>query len=185
MTERLPLLPLREACLLPGARMEIRVGRPGSVQALGQSGDGLVVVQQRQATNARPRQAEEFFVYGCTAEVDDVQPDASALAVTLVGLQRVKLVGVSPQMLSLQGLCTAAPASCEPDTHEAILALYGAQRERLKLPELSDPHLAVYGMARALEIADLQAVLDADDLSLPLQACLERIDRLAGVEWLH
>lgn len=97
------VLPTRDAVLLPGAVTELRVGRPCSVAAIRyamERDSRVVVVLQKKPAFDDPR-PDDLRAVGCVGElISATRESAEAAAVSVVGLERVRLGNVSPELLA-------------------------------------------------------------------------------------
>jgi ATP-dependent Lon protease len=117
------VLPTRDAVLLPGAVTELRIGRPCSVAAIrhAMERDARVVVllQKRPAIDS-PR-PDDLRSVGCVGEIiSATRESAEAAAVSVVGLERVRV-----DQLSADLLAEVTPLGWDPP-QPALPAHYGA-----------------------------------------------------------
>jgi ATP-dependent Lon protease len=89
----LPLLPVRDAVVFPGVTRPLAIGRPKSLAALAEAGQGgfLVIASQREAETEDPR-LDELWPVGCivrVARIIDARGDGKQAIV--VGVARTRL----------------------------------------------------------------------------------------------
>jgi ATP-dependent Lon protease len=94
----LPLLPLREGILLPGAEGRFYVGRVQSLKALKRAQEGdrrIFCLAQKDAKQESPGDEEDFVAYGTIARIESIRSSSKgARLVTLQGLVGAELMGV-------------------------------------------------------------------------------------------
>jgi ATP-dependent Lon protease len=127
----LPLLPLRDGALLPGAVATIPVGRPQSValiQSL-QPGDILIVAVQRDPAVVEPGHAD-LHPIAVAAKLQKAQRMPRGFQVTLEGVSRVRLEAMS----QTQPFMTATVVDVAEGASDVakILELQAALRAELK-----------------------------------------------------
>lgn len=189
MSTILPLIPLRDAALLPGTTAELLVGRPGTLAAIERAESGLVVLaQQQHATLAIPRSLRDLNPHACTGRIlQQWTTPSGQRKLRVEGISRVTLSALLPQLVLLTARVAPAPALLDPDAAEAALATYALWSEDLGLPsQCSDPALAVYRLAEALgDRLSTTPVLACPDLSEILVEVLDRLDARSGLAWVH
>ncbi len=103
LPEQLPLLPVRDAVVFPGVTRPLAIGRPKSLAALEQAGQGglLVVATQHDAQTEEPV-LEELHPVGCVvrvARVIDARGDGKqAIVVGVARARLLELVATDPAL---------------------------------------------------------------------------------------
>jgi ATP-dependent Lon protease len=140
MTQRepktLPLLPLRDGVLLPGAIATIPVGRVASVALINaiQAGDLVVVGVQKEASTVEPT-IEDLYDVAVVARMQKAQRMPRGYQVTLEGLSRVRLTGTAQQSPYL--IANVEDANDVERDPALVVQLAAALREELKELEQS------------------------------------------------
>lgn len=92
----LPVLPLRNTVILPGAFAPLSAGRPGSVAAidaaLAREDKALVIVAQRDPQQEQPSSLEDLYPVGTLAVLRKMARSASGAEVLVQGMERVRLL---------------------------------------------------------------------------------------------
>lgn len=193
----LPVLPTRDAVVLPGAVTELLVGRPGTIAALREAwaGEGRVLVLlQKQPRQDAPGPGD-FVGVGTVAELLDGQRLAeNAASVALRGVEPARLVGVERRgdglVATLEPLPWAPKVPPLPEgladfVRHVVGRVFSEQLSARALAGLSarDDAELVCAMSpiALLEPTELQAVLESGDLSLVVRrAVLIRDEVEAG-----
>ena len=187
----LPVLPLRNSVLYPGALMPLAVGRPKTLRLLNAMGTGgvIAVVSQRDKDIDEPS-PEDLYWVGTAARILKVLPeDESTLHVVVQGLERVRcteFVQTEPYIIA-----RVETAPVEDDEAVEVQALMRSLKHMATevielIPELpsgatellnhidSPSRLAYMIMTHlAVPVEDKQEVLQEDDLRLALRKTLK------------
>jgi len=186
----LPVLPLRNSVLYPGALMPLAVGRPKTLKLLNAIGTGgtIAVVSQRDKDNDSPH-ADELYWTGTTAKVLRVHhEDESTLHVVVQGIERLRIKEIIQEEPYLIARVEIVPV--EDDEHVETQALVRSLKELSAeiielIPELpsgavdlvnhidSPSRLAYMVMTHlAVPVEDKQEVLQEDDVRAALRKAL-------------
>ncbi|MBI3542160.1 MAG: endopeptidase La [Deltaproteobacteria bacterium] len=194
----LPLLPIRNAVVFPGASMPLIVGRPRSVRAVQVSrrdyDNLLVVVTQRLPTNGDPS-PDELYRTGALCRIDSLnETESGTYQLVLTGISRYRIgdISMSPDTPESEGVLLARGDTL-PDVHGAQLtrsrALFNSLKRLAKdildlLPGSGD---SLSRLVDSLDDATYLTNLCAAYLSLPVpekQALLENPNVEARMEHL-
>jgi len=186
----LPVLPLRNSVLYPGALMPLAVGRPKTLRLLNAVGTGgtIAVVSQRDKDNDNP-QPDELYWTGTAAKILRVHhEDENTLHVVVQGIERVRIkeiVQTEPYLIA-----RVDHVAVEDDDSVEIQALVRSLKEMAAeiielIPELpsgavdlvnhieSPSRLAYMVMTHlAVPVEDKQEVLQEDDVRMALRKAL-------------
>jgi ATP-dependent Lon protease len=186
----LPVLPLRNSVLYPGALMPLAVGRPKTLRLLNAVGTGgtIAVVSQRDKDNDAPH-ADELYWTGTSAKILRVHhEDESTLHVVVQGIERLRIKEVVQEEPYLIARVDIAPV--QDDDHVETQALVRSLKELASeiielIPELpsgavdlvnhidSPSRLAYMVMTHlAVPVEDKQEVLQEDDVRAALRKAL-------------
>ncbi|MCP3986883.1 MAG: endopeptidase La [bacterium] len=117
-----PVLPVRNAVVFPGMNVPLTVGRPGSLAALEEAGDGgyLVVASQRDPDTENPGM-DELYPVACIARVVrvvDARNEARQALVVGVVRTRMRQLPGSPASLrvAIDPIVEPAKSSAESET---------------------------------------------------------------------
>jgi ATP-dependent Lon protease len=186
----LPVLPLRNSVLYPGALMPLAVGRPKTLRLLNAVGTGgtIAVVSQRDKDNDSPH-ADELYWTGTSAKVLRVHhEDESTLHVVVQGIERIRIKEVVQEEPYLIARVDGVPV--QDDEHVETQALVRSLKEHAAeiielIPELpsgavdlvnhidSPSRLAYMVMTHlAVPVEDKQEVLQEDDVRAALRKAL-------------
>jgi len=140
VSERLPLLPLRDAALKPGTSDTLYVGRSSSLAAIksaAASGNRLFVVAQLDATREKPEQAD-FFKVGTVAEIMNTLrlPDGT-VRIVINGLHWAELVSIVDASDHSCGQIRAVSASSNEETGVRLSKPPGGERPDDLVEEIS------------------------------------------------
>jgi ATP-dependent Lon protease len=189
--QTLPVLPLRNSVLYPGALMPLAVGRPKTLRLLNAMGTGSVIaiVSQRDKEVDDPK-PEDLYWVGTAARILKVLPeDENTLHVVVQGLERIRCTEFTQEEPYLIAQIEAAPVKDEESVEVSALtrSLKHMATEVIELiPELpngatellnhieSPSRLAYMIMTHlAVPVEEKQAVLQEDDLCLGLRRTLQ------------
>jgi len=186
----LPVLPLRNSVLYPGALMPLAVGRPKTLRLLNAVGTGgtIAVVSQRDKDVDDP-QPDELYWVGTSAKILRVHhEDENTLHVVVQGIERVRcteFVQTEPYIIA-----RVESAAVEDEDSVEIQALIRSIKEMAAeiielIPELpsgavdlvnhidSPSRLAYMVMTHlAVPVEDKQEVLQEDDVRMALRRAL-------------
>ncbi len=187
----LPVLPLRNSVLYPGALMPLAVGRPKTLRLLNSVGTGgvIAIVSQRDKDIDDPA-PEDLYWVGTSARILKVLPeDEDTLHVVVQGLERIRcaeFVQTEPYIISR---VDHSPVEDDDDLEVSALmrSLQQMATEVIELiPELpsgatellnhieSPSRLAYMIMTHlAVPVEDKQEVLQEEDLKLVLRLTLK------------
>lgn len=187
----LPVLPLRNSVLYPGALMPLAVGRPKTLRLLNSVGTGgiIAIVSQRDKDVDEPR-PEDLYWVGTAARILKVLPeDEDTLHVVVQGLERIRCtefvqtepyiiaqvdsvmiedeesVEVSALMRSLKQMATEV-IELIPELPTGAADLVSHIESPSRLAYMIMTHLGV-------PVEDKQEVLQEDDLRLTLRLTLK------------
>lgn len=187
----LPVLPLRNSVLYPGALMPLAVGRPKTLKLLNDVGTGgtIAVVSQRDKNSDDPS-ADELFWTGTSAKILRIhKEDESTLHVVVQGVERIKIrefTGTEPYLMA-----TVEEAPTQDldtlDIQALVRSLKEMAGEIIELiPELpsgaidlvnhipSPSRLAYMVMTHlAVSVEEKQEILDEEDIKQTLRRVLE------------
>jgi ATP-dependent Lon protease len=131
---KLPVLPLRETVVFPGAAVPISAGRPGTVDAIERALQGdrrLFAVAQRE--NQDEVEAEMLYGVGTIVQIAQVQRGSGGMQLLIHGVRRATAVRYVPveEGLALEAVLEELP-DLGPESPEdaAFQALYTELRER-------------------------------------------------------
>src|SRR5690606_19960382 len=132
MSERLtlPVLPLRETVIFPGAAVPISAGRPGTVEAIQKALEG----------------SRELFAVCQRENVDDVKPEVLHQVGTIVRIVQVQRTRGGLQLL-IQGQARAFALSYAPAGEAMLEAIV---RPLVEHPPLDPKHEAFIALDREL-----------------------------------
>lgn len=186
----LPVLPLRNSVLYPGALMPLAVGRPKTLRLLNAVGTGgtIAVVSQRDKDTDNP-QPDELYWVGTAAKILRVHhEDENTLHVVVQGIERLRcteFVQTEPYIIA-----RVEHAPVEDEDSVEIQALIRSIKEMAAeiielIPELpsgavdlvnhidSPSRLAYMVMTHlAVPVEDKQEVLQEDDVRMALRRAL-------------
>jgi len=186
----LPVLPLRNSVLYPGALMPLAVGRPKTLRLLNAIGTGgtIAVVSQRDKDLDDP-QPDELYWVGTSAKILRVHhEDENTLHVVVQGIERVRcteFVQTEPYIIA-----RVESAQVEDEESVEIQALVRSVKEMASeiielIPELpsgavdlvnhidSPSRLAYMVMTHlAVPVEEKQEVLQEDDVRMALRRAL-------------
>ncbi|TNF37705.1 MAG: endopeptidase La [Deltaproteobacteria bacterium] len=186
----LPVLPLRNSVLYPGALMPLAVGRPKTLRLLNAVGTGgtIAVVSQREKDTDNP-QPDELYWVGTSAKILRVHhEDENTLHVVVQGIERLRcteFVQTEPYIIA-----RVEHAPVEDEDSVEIQALIRSIKEMAAeiielIPELpsgavdlvnhidSPSRLAYMVMTHlAVPVEDKQEVLQEDDVRMALRRAL-------------
>ncbi len=186
----LPVLPLRNSVLYPGALMPLAVGRPKTLKLLNAVGTGgtIAVVSQRDKDNDNP-QPDELYWTGTSAKILRVHhEDENTLHVVVQGVERIRIKDVVQTEPYLIARVDVVPV--EDDDSVEIQALVRSLKEMAAeiielIPELpsgavdlvnhieSPSRLAYMVMTHlAVPVEEKQEVLQEDDVKMALRKAL-------------
>ncbi|MFO0744757.1 MAG: endopeptidase La [Myxococcota bacterium] len=186
----LPVLPLRNSVLYPGALMPLAVGRPKTLRLLNAVGTGgtIAVVSQRDKDNDNPK-PDELYWTGTSAKILRVHhEDENTLHVVVQGIERVRLKEIVQTEPYLIARVDHVPVEDEESVE--IQALVRSLKEMAAeiielIPELpsgavdlvnhidSPSRLAYMVMTHlAVPVEDKQEVLQEDDVRTALRKAL-------------
>ncbi|MEC9073356.1 MAG: LON peptidase substrate-binding domain-containing protein, partial [Myxococcota bacterium] len=187
----MPVLPLRNSVLYPGALMPLAVGRPKTLRLLNAIGTHgvITIVSQRDKETDEPS-VEDLYWVGTAARILKILPeDADTLNVVVQGLERVKCVEFVQTEPYIVAEVQAAPVEDEDSVEVAALmrSLKQMATEVIELiPELpngaaelvthidSPSRLAYMVMTHlAVPVGDKQEVLQEEDLKQVLRQALK------------
>jgi ATP-dependent Lon protease len=197
--QTLPLLPLRDGALLPGAVATIPVGRPQSValiQSL-QPGDTLIVAVQRDPAVVEPG-VDDLYPVAVAARMQKAQRMPRGFQVTLEGLARVELKSIDQRLPFVVATVVGLPETSQQpakaaELHEALRAelkelegnvqgnfarALGSILEETEPGRLADRTAAAMGLPVVREVPVLLAVDVADRIKEVLGLVVEQ--RTAG-----
>lgn len=187
----LPVLPLRNSVLYPGALMPLAVGRPKTLRLLNSVGTGgiIAIVSQRDKDVDEP-EPEDLYWVGTAARILKVLPeDEDTLHVVVQGLERIRCtefiqtepyiishvdeahvvdedsVEVAALMRSLKQMATEV-IELIPELPSGAAELVSHIESPSRLAYMIMTHLAV-------PVEDKQEVLQEDDLKLVLRQTLK------------
>jgi ATP-dependent Lon protease len=187
----LPVLPLRNSVLYPGALMPLAVGRPKTLRLLNAIGTGgvIAIVSQRDKDIDEP-DPEELYWIGTSARILKVLPeDENTLHVVVQGLERIQcreFVQTEPYIIA-----RVEEGPVEDDESIEVAALMRSLKQMASevielIPELpsgatellnhidSPSRLAYMIMTHlAVPVEEKQEVLQEDDLRLLLRRTLK------------
>lgn len=191
MSDRLPVLPLRDSVLFPGVVMSAVVGRPrtvASIQASAEECEGaLAVFAQRDPSTEAPG-VEDFHQVGTRAILRRAARSANAFELVLEGVERVRLKELVEEGPAL--LARVEPAPLPPEagvelealhrelmtTTQKLLVLSGRPVLDLShLPPDDDPMPSAYTVAGLLSLDTErgQALLEAPTRRATLELLLQ------------
>ncbi|MBL8786020.1 MAG: endopeptidase La [Deltaproteobacteria bacterium] len=186
----LPVLPLRNSVLYPGALMPLAVGRPKTLRLLNAVGTGgtIAVVSQRDKDNDNP-QPDELYWTGTSAKILRVHhEDENTLHVVVQGVERIRIKDIVQNDPYLIARVEQVPV--EDDDTVEIQALVRSLKEMAAeiielIPELpsgaidlvnhieSPSRLAYMVMTHlAVPVEEKQEVLQEDDVKMALRKAL-------------
>jgi ATP-dependent Lon protease len=187
----LPVLPLRNSVLYPGALMPLAVGRPKTLRLLNAIGTGgvIAIVSQRDKDIDEP-DPEDLYWIGTSARILKVLPeDENTLHVVVQGLERIQcreFVQTEPYIIA-----RVEEGAVEDDESIEVAALMRSLKQMASevielIPELpsgatellnhidSPSRLAYMIMTHlAVPVEEKQEVLQEDDLRLLLRRTLK------------
>ena len=190
----LPVLPLRNSVLFPGALMPLAVGRPKTLRLLSAVGQGgiIAIVSQHEKETEEPS-PEDLYPVGCSARVLRIhRDDSETLHVVVQGLERIRchsFVQTEPYLIA-----RVEPSPVPDEQSVEIAALSRTVKEMAKeivelVPELpsgaaelvaqidSPTRLAYVLMTHlSVPVKDKQAVLEHDDVESALRKALEVVN---------
>ena len=187
----MPVLPLRNSVLYPGALMPLAVGRPKTLRLLNAIGTGgvITIVSQHDKDVDEPS-VEDLYWVGTAARILKILPeDAETLHVVVQGLERVRCTEFIQTEPYLVAQVEASPVEDEDSVEVAALmrSLKQMASEVIELiPELpsgaaelvthieSPSRLAYMVMTHlAVPVEDKQEVLQEEDLQKALRQALK------------
>jgi ATP-dependent Lon protease len=188
----LPVLPVRNTVVFPGMNVPLTVGRPGSLAALEQAGDGgyLVVATQRDEETQEPG-FEDLHPIGCVARlVRVVEARREARQALVMGVVRVRLIALPATDAPLLRVRIEPVPEARDGGVEALAAQRRVVELAQKVIDLRDDYPDEWKTLLAeLPTAGLLADLVAANLALPLDEkvallsepdATRRLWRLAG-----
>lgn len=152
----LPLVPIRDALLTPGATAPIHIGRPSSLAAAAHAGAGgaLVMFAQRDASTEAPRE-DDLHPTGCAVRLIAVIPnDEQGAWIVVRAAHWVRLTTIERR----EPFLLARVSEFTVDEGEAVTGLHQRLRERVEplvaqLPNAEQLRKMVSAMS-PLELAD-------------------------------
>ncbi|MCE5276131.1 MAG: endopeptidase La [Deltaproteobacteria bacterium] len=179
----LPVLPLKDAVLLPGAVLPLLVTNPASaalIKELHGTGSSIVAVSMRKPHEIHPAVWDNLFSIGCMAKITKVSPGKGGeLSIMIRGYRKVLLEEKTTDQPFMKARVTYLTESVEPDTQVYALALSTrdilAQLARrsyqnldtvlANLAKIKDPHLLLSTTTTNLPIPmdKKQQILEEDD----------------------
>ncbi len=175
----LPLLPVRNTVVFPGATAPLSVGRPaslGAVRAAAKEGGLLAVVPQRVADVEHPG-IEDLFPAGCVTRILHVVEAGSGLSVVVHGLARFQIEEIIERE-SVQRVRLSVLRDLLDERPEAEAARRSVQRLARELVGLRDdlPDEAIEMLERFRDPGRLADMIAWQADTLPLE---ERAELLA------
>jgi ATP-dependent Lon protease len=201
--DALPVLPLREAVVLPLAAMPLAVGQPRSVRLVDDVMRGnrlLALVAQREA-KAEPADPEDLYQIGTVGVIHQMArvPDGS-VRLMVQGLERVRIVDWISREPYLVARIEQAPDQASETTEvealrHAVVDIFRRLVEASPdLPDelgaaaesVSDPRHVAYFVASVvpLDVATRQALLETDPVSGKLRRLVDLLQRELAVREL-
>ncbi len=185
---KIPVLPTRDAVLLPGAVNELNVGRPGSVAAIRHAvsnDEPVLVVLQRKISVEDPAR-EDLFEVGSLCRITSAERTSTeAAAVRIKSEERVRIVSMEKRGDALFASIEKLPwEPSEPEIPEPLrgslpflieIAL-GERRPGISRVE----QLCYLSVVAPIEPAQLQEVLESADL----QPVVTALASLRDESWL-
>ena len=191
LAQVLPVLPLRNSVLYPGALMPLAVGRPKTMRLLNAVGTGgvIAIVSQREKEIDEPEPADLYWV-GTAARILKVLPeDENTLHVVVQGLERIRCLEFMQSEPYIIARVETAPVEDEDSVEISALmrSLKQMATEVIELiPELpagatellnhieSPSRLAYMIMTHlGVPVDDKQEVLQEEDLRSALRRTLK------------
>src|SRR5215831_11920605 len=193
-TLTLPVVPMRNAVLLPGVSFPITAGRPGTLRAieaaLNDKDRRVFAVAQRQVTEGEAVTADSLFTIGTIATVGSIQRSLGSVLLLLEGKSR----GIATRFVSREGRLEATVQVAQEmlaldPKDPAFIALHHEVRERAAElgRKMGLPDEAINQFLEGVQEPGKLADLVAGYLDLPVgekQAILETLsveDRLRRV----
>jgi Lon protease-like protein len=185
---KIPVLPTRDAVLLPGAVNELNVGRPGSVAAIRHavSNDEPVLVLLQKKIGVEDPQRDDLHEVGSLCRITSAERTSTeAAAVRVKSEERVRVLSMEKRgdaLLAEVEKMTWAPAAPEvPESLSAALPFMieiglGQRRPGLSVVE----QLCYLSVVAPIEAPELQRVLESADLS----AIVAALASLRDESWL-
>lgn len=183
----LPVLPTRDAVLLPGSVTELLVGRPCSVAAIryAMKRDSRVVVVLQKKSSVEAPGPDDLRSVGCVSELlSATRESAEAAAVSVVGLERVRLDRVSRELLAETSALGWDPPMPQMPDHfpDALLDFV----ETMLRPQLGPEAMARLRCtatlerlaaisARFCEADEMQRILETQDFSTIVRALMKAV----------
>lgn len=172
-----PVLPTRDAVLLPGAVTELQVGRPCSVaamrSAMERDGRVLVLLQKDAAVDAPG--PDDLHRVGCVGElIGATRASPEAAAVSIVGLERVRVESLSSALLAEVSPLGWSPSWPPVSAEDAALVreflesglrpqLSAEANARVRCATTAEQLVAI--AALYLDAAPMQQMLETQDLT--------------------
>jgi ATP-dependent Lon protease len=193
-TLTLPVVPMRNAVLLPGVSFPITAGRPGTLRAieaaLNDNNRRVFAVAQRQVNDGETVTANSLFTIGTIATVGSIQRSLGSVLLLLEGKSR----GIATRFVSKEGRLEATVQEAQDmvaiDPRDpAFIALHHEVRERAAElgKKMGLPDEAITQFLEGVQEPGRLADLVAGYLDIPVgekQALLETLsveDRLRRV----
>src|SRR5262245_34270023 len=198
MSKSLPILPMRNAVLFPGASVPIVVGRAGSLRAIEAAlrNPEHLVFAVAQRDEGEEVNADKLYTMGTVARVGAVQRGGGQVRLVLEGVERGVMVRVTPSDGHLVASLAPAVERAPLDARDpAFIALHRELRERAAelaeergLPEeviktllaqVTEPGTLADFVAGYLEIppAERQALLETLEVEDRLRRVLIHVQR--------
>ncbi len=135
MSERLtlPVLPLRELVLFPGATVPINAGRPGTLRAVERAlkDESRLIFTVAQRENNDAVSAANLYTIGAVAKIGQIQRGLGGLQLVLQGEYRATALHYSERDGHLEAILTRAEDLPPIDQNEPLFqAMYKEARER-------------------------------------------------------
>ncbi|MDW8246623.1 MAG: endopeptidase La [Sandaracinaceae bacterium] len=200
-SEVLPLLPLRNSVLFPGALVPINVGRPRSVrlveESINRDRPWIAVVAQKQAETEDPSFSDVYLIGTVAKIMKVIRPSPGNYSVVVQGVARFRIVdalGKDPFMRARIERLHDPPLPLDwgsallaelRDAFRRLREIYpGVRDSNSPIDNISDPLLAAYLIMSELMLPTSvkQAVLEAPDSELRVRMV---IDVLLRQEKVH
>lgn len=191
--QTLPVLPLKNALLLPFIHTPISVGRPASVAAveaaMSSEDKTIVVVAQRDAELEQP-QPQDVYAVGCKAVIRRVARGEGGLQLLLQGIERVRLAAFPQTDPYLRAEIVTMPLPADRGTEvdalrRELLTMAARIQElaRVQTPidvvtaleQLDDPMHLIFLLASLLGLG-----LDKEQSLLEAETCLGALRQMHG-----
>ncbi|HHO76643.1 MAG TPA: endopeptidase La [Deltaproteobacteria bacterium] len=168
--EILPVLPLKDAILLPNGVLPLLVSNPASVslvKELYDSASPVAAVGMKEPAEIEPVQWENLFRIGCMARITKITPSKnSGLSIMIKGIKKVSLEEKSADTPFLKARISYLTEDLEPDRQVYAIAL--STRETLgQLARLSYHNLDTV-LSNISKIRDPSMLLSTATTNLPI-----------------